>query len=320
MDKNFYWGFMIKLSTHMWDDETTPPRGWYLPQYYTETNNVDVEVWDETIKYLGDHKFNMLLVDVGDGIKYESHPEISAPDAWDKDFLKKKLDEARALGITPIPKLNFSCGHDTWLKEYRRMISTKIYYQVCADLIKEVCEAFGNPPLFHLGFDEEMPGHQTTHEMITVRGEKLWWNDLNFLAAECEKHGARPWIWSDYIWHHKDLFLKHMSKEILQSNWYYDMFKAFAPDARNARNNMYIETYELLDKLGYDQIPTCSSWSNIYNNRQTIAYCKDKLSEEHLKGILVAPWLWTTRDNAHGLLCDAERFYFGRKEFWPESL
>ena len=43
-------------------------------------------------------------------------------------------------------------------------------------------------------------------------------------------------------------------------------------------------------------------------------------NEEHLKGILVAPWLWTTRDNAHGLLCDAERFYYGRKEFWPESL
>ena len=34
----------------------------------------------------------------------------------------------------------------------------------------------------------------------------------------------------------------------------------------------------------------------------------------------VKPDTPTTPDNKHGLLCDAERFYFGRREFWPESL
>jgi len=302
----------------MWDDETTPPRGWYLPQYYTETNNVDVEVWDETIKYLGDHNYNMLLIDVGDGIKYESHPEISAPDAWDKDFLKKKLDEARALGITPIPKLNFSCGHDTWLKEYRRMISTKIYYQVCADLIKEVCEAFGNPPLFHLGFDEEAARFQTRQDIVIIRNEALWWNDLNFLAKECEKHGARPWIWSDYCWHHKDSFLKNMSKSILQSNWYYGWFKDFEDGNKSKKT---IQTYIDLDELGYDQIPSCSTWATVVNPYQTVAFGKDKISEEHLKGYMTIPWTYGhNRDVEYTLKNDAHRLYVARQRIYPETL
>ncbi len=313
---NLIWGYMLKLSHHMWDDETSPPKGWYLPKPYTEGNETDIEVWDETVKYIASLGYNLVLVDVGDGLLYESHPEISAPDAWSKDLLKKKLDEMRALGLEPIPKLNFSTGHDTWLKEYRRMISTSTYYRVASDLIGEVCEVFGSPRFFHLGFDEESPAYQLTHDMVIVRNGDLWWHDLYFLADECEKRGARPWIWSDYCWQHRDLFLQKMPKSILQSNWYYYIFD----DKLSDFNRTCVETYELLDKHGFDQIPTCSTWSNIYNSRQTIAHGKEKLSAEHLKGFMTAAWMFTTRENSMQLLADAQRFYFGRKEFYPESL
>ena len=186
--------YMIQLSTHMWDDENSPPRGWYLPKRYTENNAIDVDTWDETVRFLGERKYNMLLIDVGDGIKYDSHPEISAPNAWSKDFMKKKLDEIRALGMTPIPKLNFSCGHNTWLKQYRRMVSTPIYYQVCSDLIREVCEVFGSPEYIHLGMDEENAQNQRFREAIHVRQGDLWWHDVYFFFKEAEKNGARPWV------------------------------------------------------------------------------------------------------------------------------
>ena len=156
MTEPMIWSYLLHLSTHMWDDEHSASRGYYLPSQYTPENNVDLATWDETVRALGERKYNMVIIDLGDAVKYESHPEISAPDAWDKDFLKKKLDEMRALGIEPIPKLNFSACHHTWLKEYTRMVSSPIYYKVCADLIGEVCELFGNPRLFHLGFDEEI--------------------------------------------------------------------------------------------------------------------------------------------------------------------
>ena len=41
--------------------------------------------------------------------------------------MRKELDRMRALGLEPLPKLNFSTCHDAWLKDYHRMISTPQY-------------------------------------------------------------------------------------------------------------------------------------------------------------------------------------------------
>ena len=95
------WAFFLQLSNHMWDDEDCElPVGWYLPPTRFEAENkTDLAVWDRTVQFIAQRGYNMLVIDVGDGIRYDSHPEISAPDAWSKEFLKKKLDELRALGI-----------------------------------------------------------------------------------------------------------------------------------------------------------------------------------------------------------------------------
>lgn len=315
------WTYLIHLSTHMWDDESSAERGTYLKQMYTENNNVDILVWDDIIKFLSERKYTHVLIDVGDAVKYESHPEISAPDAWEKDYLKKKLDEIRALGMTPIPKLNFSTCHDTWLKKYRRMVSTPEYYTVCGDTIREVCELFDSPELFHLGFDEERDYMQHSFEMVIERRGDLWWHDLNLLCRECEKWGARPWIWSDYYWHHKDLFLKNMSKSILQSNWFYGTFNDYTPEQILQMHEQYraLPTYVELDEYGYDQVPTSSTWENEHNTRQTVGFGKDKI-KNHLKGFMTAPWLFTTEFSRYRLLDDANKLYFARKEHYPETL
>ncbi len=316
MNKEMIWGYMLLLSSHMWSDELSPVTELYETRY-TERCDVDLEVWDSTVKFIGERKFNLALIDVGDMLKYERHPEISAPDAWDKDFMKKKLDEMRALGIEPIPKLNFSTAHDTWLKKYRRMICTDEYYQVCTDAIAEVAEVFGNPRLFHLGFDEEHLIYPV-HEMSIIRGHKLWWHDLNLFAKTAEKYGARPWIWSDYFWNHADDFCKNMSRDILQSNWYYSSIEDFPKDSENYKR---VHAYELLDEYGYDQVPTPSTWEFKRNIHSTLAFCRDKLGEsEHLKGFLDASWMFTNKLNRYTLMDDAERMYLSRAEIYPETL
>ena len=322
MKDEMIWSYLIHLSTHMWSDESYDDRNplWYGAKF-KHTNDVDVNTWDTMMKFLAERQYNVVIIDLGDAVKYETHPEIAAPDAWDKDFLKKKLDEIRALGMEPIPKLNFSCGHHTWLKMYNRMVSSPTYYQVCADLIKEVCELFGYPRLFHIGFDEEVERKQQDVEKVVVRGPKLWWHDLFYICKECEKHGARPWMWSDYFWEpeNEQLFLKNMSKSILQSNWFYDSFQDW-PDNHPKRYGFRIKTYEIFEEMGYDQVPTCSTWQKTHNSVHTVAFCKDHISAEHLKGFMTAPWVFTYADELYRLQDDAHRLYVGRKKYYPETL
>ena len=316
------WSYLIHLSAHMWDDEFSVPEGLYLKNGYRETNGTDLEIWDDTIKFLAECKYTHVLIDVGDALKYERHPEISAPDAWDKDFLKKKLDEIRALGMTPIPKLNFSTCHDTWLKKYRRMISTPEYYEACTDCIREVSEVFGSPEYFHLGFDEEFPDYQIAcqYDTCTVRGEHLWWHDLNLFVKECEKWGSRAWVWSDYYWHHKDIFIKRMSKEILQSNWFYGNIKNYTEEEKKGYFALNaVDAYSELSELGFDQVPTSSTWESTWNTYQTVCLGHERITSG-LYGFMTAPWKFTCARDKFVLKDDAYRLYLARKEIYPETL
>ena len=134
-----------------------------------------------------------------------------------------KAEKARlaALGIDLVPKLNFSTAHDLWLGEYHRMVSTDIYYRVCSDLIAEVIDIFDNPPLFHLGYDEETWQHQHWYEYAVIRAHDLWWRDFLWFVEQVESRGSRPWIWSDKIWTHTSEFMARMPPSVIQSNWYY---------------------------------------------------------------------------------------------------
>ena len=123
------------------------------------------------------------------------------------------------MGFEVIPKMNFSACHDSWLKEYGRMLSTEKYYSVCEDLIRDAAEIFDHPQFFHLGYDEETAGHQRNHLLSICRQGDLWWHDFLWFVKVTERAGCRPWIWSDYIWNHKDEFLNRMPKSVLQSNW-----------------------------------------------------------------------------------------------------
>jgi hypothetical protein len=170
------------------------------------------------------------------------------------------------------------------------MVSTKKYYQVCEDLIKDVAEMFDYPRYFHLGYDEETANHQRSHLFAVCRQGDLWWHDFLWFAKVTEKTGCRPWIWSDYVWNHKDEFLKRMPKSVLQSNWYYGA--SFEPAKMGARGK-YVEAYDWLDKAGFEQVPTGSNWSCDTNFSGTIKYCDANCRKDLIKGYMMAPWTRT---------------------------
>ena len=161
------WGCLLHLSFNMWEEYISPHRPF---RGYRPYLRMDEALWNDAISAMAKAKVNTVVIDLGDAVAYESHPEIAVKGAWTPHRLKSELSKIRTMGIQPIPKLNFSAGHDTWMKEYSRMVSTDTYYRVCADLIREVSALFDTPPLFHLGMDEETAEHQSHYQFVVMHG------------------------------------------------------------------------------------------------------------------------------------------------------
>ena len=274
------WGYFLHLSYNMWADREVPER----QEHYSAKPylRLDVKLWNDILKKMADVGMNMVLIDLGDGVKYESHPEIAVRDAWTVSRLKDELSKIRELGLEPIPKLNFSTCHDVWLGPYSRCVSTDTYYEVCRDLISEVIEIFDKPRFFHLGMDEETAQHQRYYRYVVIRQYDLWWHDLYFLFDQVEKGGSRPWIWSDHLWRHPEEFFSKMPKLAVQSNWYYH--------SKFNKRIRYVKAYLDLEDHGYDQIPTGSNFSVPENFRKIVTYCRRHIAPERLLGFLQTSW------------------------------
>lgn len=141
---------------------------------------LDDKLWNEALRKMVKKGMNMVVITLGDGVKYESHPEIAVRGAWSASRLRKELQKIRKMGIEPIPELNFSAGHDAWLCSYSRMLSTDKYYEVCSDLIEEVIDIFDKPRFFYLGMDEETSSHQKGLNYSVVRRNDIWWETFIF--------------------------------------------------------------------------------------------------------------------------------------------
>jgi hypothetical protein len=307
--EDMIWANLIHLSFNIWQDYT--PKEYQTESYpstYTAEEvttwgnyfhpylTCEKKVWDLIIKKMAASGMNMAVIDIGDGVQYESHPEISVKNAWTSKQLKEALNQMRKMGIEPIPKLNFSAGHKTWLGPYQYQISSPTYYEVCKDLIEEVIELFDKPRFLHLGMDEETCEHQKTYRYTSIRNMDLWWHDFLFLVEQVERMNVRSWIWSDKIWRDNTAeFLKKMPKTVLQSNWNYEENGlTFSED--NKPNDPICQAFFDLEEHGYDQVPTASlwlhgRWVNDDNFGRIVKHTKQVIAPERLKGFMQTTWM-----------------------------
>ena len=300
------WAQLVHLGYNMWCDKDGTR---WESEYGIEADHLrcDQSLWDDLMAKLADSGANMIVIDLGEGVRYESHPELAVKGSWTPDKLKAELGKMRSLGLEPIPKLNFSACHDAWLGPYSRMLSTKPYYDVCRDLIDEVIELFDRPRFFHLGMDEETFDHQRHQSYVVVRQHDLWWHDFLFLVDVVERTGTRAWIWSDFVWGHREEFLRRMPKSVMQSNWYYG--RAFSRDIN------YVEAYHVLEEAGFEQIPAGANWSDPDNLRKTVEYCTGVVVPERLKGFLQTVWKPTVERRRHRHFEAADEVGVSRKLF-----
>ena len=321
------WGALLHLGSNMWDDFLDDPDGWAKSpeeeqqrpnpmgpsdkkkrSRYRSYMRCNDAIWKGNVDHCAAEGLNTVFIDLGEGVFYPSHPELAVKGTWSVEKLRKELARIRALGLEPVPKLNFSACHDSWLKEYHRMLSTEKYYQVVADVIKDVVEMFDHPRFFHIGYDEEFAIAQYNTFLCAVRKGDLWWHDLNYTVGQVTKHGVRPIMWADAIWTGREEFVRKASHEILMSNWYYrDDFSekkqqwdvAFEKTGGWGETRNGVAGFLALEEACFDQLPCGSNWNNDRNMGLLVAFCKQRIDPSRLKGFCTAPWdMSVTEDQA----------------------
>lgn len=310
------WAILLHLGTNMW---CKPGSSNYRTSLFC-----DEDAWKNLTAFLPESGINTLLVDVGEGIAFDSHPELAIDGTWSKKKAKEDLKRIRDLGVTPIPKFNFSSGHCGFLGPYSNMVGSPTYLKVCSDLIEETAELFDGPEFFHLGLEEETAEDMGNFPIAVVRNHYKLMEDAHVLFNATRKAGCRPWMWADpnlvtTFGGDKD-FCHNVPKDVLLSNWYYGFV---SPDYKNSEalcsHSGRIEVYNKLDEWGYEQVPACSTYIDARNQEQTMKYCKETFKNpDNLRGFISAPWSITMRENYNGLRHDAHSFGLAKKKIYPE--
>nr|MBQ4319413.1 family 20 glycosylhydrolase [Clostridia bacterium] len=298
------WTCMLQLGMHMWNQHAC-----------NDELECDKSMWNEITEKLAESGCNALLIDIGEGMIYDSHPELAIKGSWTKDEMRAEIERLRGMGFELIPKLNFSTAHDMWLGEYAKMLCTDTYYKVVADLIAEVCDLF-KPKYFHIGMDEENFEIEKNYPLIRIRNSELWWHDLYFYVDCVEKGGARPMMWSDYARHHLDEFAEKCPKSMVQNVWYY--YTVF-DNMEEEKYRIRLLPYMKCEECGFDQIPTGTNvWDTTRENLRLLTeYCVERISDKHLFGIMQTPWVATQEKNRDKLYESAETLKEAR-EAWEK--
>lgn len=313
-EQNLMWAMLIHLGFNMWTEADNPTtiRDWDCPESKaSSTLRLSRPMWNEYIDYLKECGCNTLIIDLGEGLRYESHPELAVEGSWTRDEMEKELARLRGMGFEVIPKLNFSATHDYWLGDYAHMVGSEIYRKVCVDLINEACDIF-KPKYFHLGMDEENYDLQYFYNYIVIRTEHMWWRDFNLFVKTVEENNARAVMWADYIWHHEEDFLENMPKSVLMCNWFYGKKDNYT-EPENDLFRRRVKGYKVLEENGYDQFPTGSNWTDTNSFPALVDYTSDIVSREHLYGYVQTHWLPFTENRRPNLWDAANRLKEARE-------
>ncbi len=320
------WAVLVHLSRDMW-----------MSGVKSKAIDFADDIWDYILGSASESGVNTIVLDVGNGIEYASHPEIVKEGAWTRERIREEVARCRDMGIELIPKLNFSASHDMWLGIYARMLSTPEYYKVCRDLIEEVYELFDKPRYIHLGMDEEDAKHQANYEYCVYRQGDLYFHDLKYLIDCVKATGAMPWIWACPLFDFTEDFKKYIDpKEVIISPWYYNAFRkehytpissraeyvAYYNEGDYAKMGIkYVEEDPFLVNVrakaiplmseGYMYVPCASVYNRCdYNTSDLVEYFRDNAPDEQIVGYMSAPWCAASHKDARCFAWLEETFRF----------
>lgn len=156
--------------------------------------------------------YDAILWEVEDKVRWASCPEVAHPEAMDKAEFRKVLDEARGLGLEPIPLLQ-TVGHAEYVmarekyRGFREKPDNRTCYCVSKPEVRaflrrylaEMLDLFGpEVKQFHLGGDEARV-FATCPVCSKCDKGRLYAEHLEGLAALLRARGVRPACWCDML-------------------------------------------------------------------------------------------------------------------------
>lgn len=285
---------------------------------YHEKLFFDKKVWHNVTEYLPTQGINTVVIDINEGVKLDSHPELAVPGSLEKADFIEELKRLRSLGLTPIPKFNFSCARNAWLQAYACQVGMPIYRQVCEDIVRETIEIFEHPAFFHLGFDSEDAKYQKYSPVKIIRSWKQKTEDACALFHICLEQGVRPWIWMNAQnleeFGGEERFCANVPKEVLISNGCY---MSVHPADVGETEATSTALFRKLDLWGYEQVPVCNRKNWLPNILQTLRYNRDYVSEKGVRGYIIDPQIATASDYYYELLLNADILGHAMNSIYP---
>lgn len=327
------WATLAHLTMNMWGSKDN--------EMYWDDNT-----WDALIEECVAYRVDTIVLDIGDGLQYQSHPEISVSGAWSHEKMRREIEKCKAKGITILPKLNFSAVHDQWLGEYHHMLSTNTYYKVCKDLIREVSVLFAYPKYFHIGMDEEDYSHAITEELVLYRQNDLLFRDYRFLCDCVKENGAIPWVWHDSLFFNPKKFREYFTPdEIIISPWHYYAFRQehltpitkydfiyeYYTKGEFAKMNLqYVEEDPFFvtfcqqaipnAEYGYRYVPCASNiFKCEWNHQDLVEYFEKNAPEGCILGFMTAPWCVPKEQKLDAYRASFQSLDEARRRFYPED-
>ncbi|MBM3475631.1 MAG: hypothetical protein FJX75_20395, partial [Armatimonadetes bacterium] len=168
---------------------------------------------DFVYRTMARQKLNNVVFIIGEGMQFDSHPELRAPNAWRKAEIKRFIDFCRDNYIEVIPLVtvlghaNWFCiphpelreaGHDENIACVRHPDTNPLI----AEVFDEVIDLF-QPTTFHIGMDE------------------CWWRTLSLPEAErCPRCKSD---WPDIVADQAILFHDHLAQRNIRAMMWGDM-------------------------------------------------------------------------------------------------
>jgi hypothetical protein len=256
-------GFLIHLSH-------------YDPVWYARKSReqpFDLGVASDIVDAMAEADMNMLVIDVADGVKFKSHPELKRRYSVPMGTLRKLVERARKAGLEVVPKLNFAQSssqyHNEWFRPHNVGFDTDHYWKLSFELVDELIAECGPERFFHVGMDED-----------TDRSHRQYAAAVRTLADGVESRGLRAVMWKDRhvicpgIWEEpgeKSLAAeKAMPKGVVQVPWGY--------------REAYPDLVRRMRRKGFEV------WGATGNRPALVREWRDGLLKHGATGILLTAW------------------------------